>query len=153
MKTLAKALLVLSLFGGSARAAGPISLLNFQIAGIGVVSTPNNFFAQGSWTPSFSLGIIGIRGEVGVTALDLGAGRFLVTNYDALLQFTIAPTISIEAGAGLHIWHGVNPAALAITGNFLFSTVPGIDRLFFGVTRYTGGTGAWEARVGIGFEI
>ncbi len=156
VKGLFLALVVLGVLRPTPAQAGaaPISILNFQIAGIGALTPGSNaFFVQGSWTPSINLGVLGVRGEIGITGLDFGAGRFTVTNYEALLQLTLAPTLSLEAGAGIHIWHGIQPAALAVTGNLVFTGTPAFDRVFVGYTRYTGGTGANEIRAGIGFGI
>lgn len=155
IKKLLLAVMALFLFRPTpARAdVSPISILNFQVAGIYAMAGTNSLFVQGSWTPSINLGILGVRGEVGITGLDFGTGRFAVSNWEALLQLMLAPTATLEAGGGLHIWHGVNPAALALTGNLVFSGMPGIDRVFVGYTRYTGGTGANEIRAGIGFGI
>jgi hypothetical protein len=159
MKTARKWLPALALFFALSHApahadANPISLANFQIAGIGAwQSASNAYFGQVSWTPYFGLGILGIRGEIGLTALDFGFGRFLVTNYEALLRVPLFPGLALEGGGGLHIWHGQWPAAAAGTLNLVVGSPLGLDRFFVGYTRYTGGLGANELRVGVGCEL
>lgn len=134
--------------------ANPVSLMNFQLAGIGAWSGSSNaYFAQVSWTPYFGLGPLGIRGEVGITGLDFGLGRFLATNFEALLRIPLFPALAIEAGGGMHLWQGQNPLAAAFTANLVMNSPLGLDRFFVGYTRYTGGLGANELRVGVGAEL
>lgn len=159
MKNARKLLLLLAIctavVSKPAQAVGsPITLFGFQLSGIfASQAAVNSVFVQGAWTPSLNLGLFGIRGEIGITALDFGSGRFMVTNYEVLLQLNLFPSVGIEGGAGLHVWHGIRPAATAFTGNLVFTAVPGVDRVFAGYTRYTGGVGADEIRLGIGFGI
>ena len=145
---------VTGLMAAPARAESPLSLANFQIAGIGAFSgTASSYFGQISWTPYFGVGPVGIRGEIGITGFDFGGGRTWVTNYEALLHLPLFPGLAVEGGGGLHFWHGSNPAALAITANVIAPGLLGFDRFFAGYTRYTGGLGANEIRVGFGFEL
>jgi hypothetical protein len=148
--------LFLALLGTPCKAldVNPFSLMNFQLSGLGAWSGSSNaYFAQVSWTPYFGLGPVGIRGEVGITGLDFGFGRFLATNYEALLHVPFFPAFSIEAGGGVHLWHNQNPLACAFTVNLVMGVPVGLDRVFVGYTRYTGGLGANELRVGVGAEL
>ncbi len=108
---------------------------------------------HGAWSPYFGLGVLGIRGEIGVTGLDFGGGRILISNYEALLHIALFPTLAIEGGGGMHLWHNQGVPAMAFSGNLIFSGVAYVDRLFAGYTRYTGAGGANILRAGVGFEL
>lgn len=161
MKTLRKSFILVSLLAGAAfyspsAQAGPVSLLNFQVSGIGVFAgTASSFFVHGAWTPQVSLGVLGIRGEIGVTSYDFGppGGRFVATNYDLYLQLALVPTVTIEGGVGEYFWHGQAQNGLGITGNLVFTAVPGLHRVFAGYTRFTAGGGFNIVKAGIGFDI
>jgi hypothetical protein len=145
-------LLLLSLC--AVRPASALSLTGFQVAGISAWSgLSNSVFAQVSWTPFLGLGPVGVRGEIGVTGLDFGAGRFVASHYEALLHLPLFPGFALEGGGGVHLWHGVNPAAPALTVNAVLGSPLGLDRFFLGYTRYTGGLGANEVRAGVGFDL
>lgn len=135
-----------------------VTLLNFQANAIGVFQTvnSNSFSGQVAWTPFVNLGIIGFRGDVGVTFLKNGLRNlFLVSNADALISLTLFPGLSLEGGPGLHTWTdgngGTNPAA---TGNIVIRMPGGpIDRIFAGYTRMFLGDGVNEIRAGVGFKL
>ncbi len=161
MKTMRKFFVLVSLltsatFYSPSAEAVPFSILNFQVSGIGVFSgASSSFFVHGAWTPSVSLGLLGVRGEIGITSYDFGGlgGRFVATNYDLYLQLALVPMVTIEAGVGQYIWHGQVQNGLGVTGNLVFTAVPGVSRVFAGYTRFTAGGGFNIVKAGIGFDL
>ena len=139
---------------GGAVSTSPVSLFNFQISGIGAwAPSASSLFGHVAWSPYFGMGVLGFRIEIGATGFDFGSGRFLATNYEALLHIPLFPSFSLEGGGGVHWWQGQANVAGAFTGSLVFSGIPGVDRLFASYTRYTGGTGANILRAGFGFEL
>jgi hypothetical protein len=133
----------------------PVSILNFQAGAIAVYSASGgpNWSGQIAWTPYFGIGIIGIRGDVGITVLkDILGAYFLAANFEGLVSFPLFPMVAIEAGGGYHTWVGQG-AGLAVSAKLVLKIIPGLDRIYIGYSRFTFGTGADEFRGGLGFTL
>jgi hypothetical protein len=147
--------LLVGAFSATPAKAG-VDLLNFQVGLIGAFPSggSSQYFAQAAWTPYIGAGMIGVRGDFGVTWLKNGIGdRFLAVNTEALLSLGFGPGFSLEAGGGLHNWIDNGGSDVAVSANAVFTAVPGIDRVFVGFSRFFLGSGVNEVRAGIGFNL
>lgn len=147
----------------TAQAIGP-KLLNFQIGAFyaapvvdtGPVSalTDNHLSGQIAWTPGFSLGFIGVRGELGLSLLKNPIGdSFTAINYEAYVQLSLLPILGLELGGGIMDWKS-NGGSSGIYGvNLVLSLIGPLDRVYVGYSRFTLGSGFNIFKAGLGINL
>lgn len=134
--------------------AGPISIFNFQVNGLGVYPTGrgSEITGQLSWTPSVDIGVLGVRGLLGVSLPKNSLGdRVVATHYEVYAMLGLLPFITLEVGGGVVGWANYAGSGLAIGGNLSIPTVGPVDRVIVGYSRFTAGAGMDFLRLGIGF--
>lgn len=150
------AVMLLIASGWASRADAGVSLLNFQVGGIGVYPSggSSQYSVQLAWTPYVGLGPIGLRGDFGVAFLKNVVGnRFMAVNTEALLSFSLLPAFSVEAGGGLQNWIDNGGTDLSFSANLVFSTLAMLDRIYVGYSRFFLAPGVNQLRFGIGFTF
>jgi len=147
------ALILLSSQAGGASATHLLGMRGGALAvfqnGVG-----NSFSGHLAWTPTVDIGLLGVRGELGVTLLKNTFGdKFLAFNYEGFLQFPVFPLVRCELGGGLKTWTNNGGTAVAIGGNLVFPTRGFFDLLYVGYSRFFLGDGVNEVRAGVGFHL
>jgi hypothetical protein len=137
------------------KAKAEAKILSFQLGGI--VALPdvgtNSVMAQAAWTPIFGLGPLGLRGELGATLLDTGAGSFVALNYEALLRMGLFPNVTLEAGGGLQTWAGNGGTSGVISAGLAFGLAGTLDRIYATYSRFLLGGGANMLKFGVGLSF
>ncbi len=151
-----KKLGILVLFGltlafSSSPARADVKILSFQAGGIAILGGGSDSYSgQIAWTPIFGLGPVGLRGEVGISPLKDPLGNsVMLTNFEALLNFALAPKLGFEVGGGAQKF-GSGSLGGVLSGGLTIGLVGMLDRVYVTYTRYLPGGGSNEIKAGLG---
>ena len=110
----------------------------------------DSYSVQAAWTPIFELGPVGLRGEIGISPLkDVLGGSVLLTNFEALLQFGLAPKLGLEVGGGFQKF-GSGSLGGTLSGGLFIGLAGILDRIYATYSRYLPGGGVNEIKAGLG---
>ncbi len=132
------------------------SLSEFRAGVLGVYQgeVGSSYSVELAWAPRFDLGLLTLRGDLGLTVLKNTFGdRFLVFNYEALLDISLLPLLSFEVGGGLQSWLGNGGSKPIATANLLFPFPGVIDEVYLGYSRLFLAGGVDEVHAGIGIAL
>lgn len=139
---------------GANALSSPLKIFSFQAGGFYGFDGDKFTSGQIAWTPILELGLIGIRGEVGATHLKNAAKQgFFMTNYEALLRFSLVPALVFEVGGGAQTWHSNGGTAKVLSVGLSIPLLGPIDRVYGGYSRLFMGDGLNELKVGLGFSL
>lgn len=135
----------------SQQARADVKILSFQAGGLAVLGgASDSYSVQAAWTPIFELGPVGLRGEIGISPLkDVLGGSVLLTNFEALLQFGLAPKLGLEVGGGFQKF-GSGSLGGTLSGGLFIGLAGILDRIYATYSRYLPGGGVNEIKAGLG---